>query len=72
MRILILMWITLYIAQGVYTYGTFNAELYWENKQLHHRDKLGLLVFFSVLPVGFMIAAVATNFNQHGFTLRSS
>jgi len=67
--------VALYLAQAVYAYGTFTAEEEycrhhaWANLDLHQRDDLGPDVFVSALPFGCAVAAIATNFNQHGWEL---
>lgn len=67
--------VVLYIAQGLYTYGTSMAE--WHFKDTHEfsvlqegpRDDLGISVGIALLPLGFLPIALITNFNQHGWEL---
>jgi len=67
--------LVLYLAQAFYTYGTLTAECdYRDHNELHfshvtQRDELGFTVIVPVVPVGFIVAAVESNFNQHGWEL---
>lgn len=65
----------LYIAQAFYTWGTLMAKEDYENSHdfaalnLHSRDSCGIVAMESIFPTGFLIAAGASNFNQHGWEL---
>ena len=66
----------LWIACGLYAYGTVMADFNW--KDVHtwtslnegSRDNVGLAVVIGLLgPMGAFVAALSTNFNQHGWEL---
>jgi hypothetical protein len=69
---LLLIW----AVSGLYTWGSMMADLDWRNanewKNLnqHSRDETGFIAVNVLLgPLGAIVAAFGTNFNQHGWEL---
>jgi hypothetical protein len=67
-----------WLSLSVFDFGVMNADLKyhsqndWQGLHLHRRDHLGILVGESVIaPLGFVVAMLATNFMQHGWTLEN-